>query len=135
MFHGFASKAGPVCEKKRWSPPVVCLLVILAYSCFIPTNAAQALSNGTSATINGAARYQTIDGFGFSEAFGRANSMYNAPPALRQQMIDLLFNPQTGAGFTILRNIISSDANSIEPNSPGSPTAPPQYVWDGYDTG
>jgi glucuronoarabinoxylan endo-1,4-beta-xylanase len=135
MFHGFASKAGPVCEKKRWSLPVVCLLVILAYSCFIPTNAAQALSNGTSATINGAARYQTIDGFGFSEAFGRANSMYNAPPALRQQMIDLLFNPQTGAGFTILRNIISSDANSIEPNSPGSPTAPPQYVWDGYDTG
>jgi glucuronoarabinoxylan endo-1,4-beta-xylanase len=136
MFHSSRSEAKSLSGGGRWRLLVVCLLVILAYGCLIPASTAHAMSSDTTvATINGLLRYQTIDGFGFSEAFGRANSMYNAPPALRQQMIDLLFNPVTGAGFTILRNIISSDANSIEPDSPGSPTAPPQYVWDGYDTG
>ena len=135
MFHSILCKDRSPGGGKRWSLLAIGLLVVLMSICFVPASAASALSDATSATINGALRYQTIDGFGFSEAFGRANSMFNAPPALRQQMVDLLFNPQTGAGFTILRNIINSDSSSIEPNSPGSPTAPPQYVWDGYDSG
>jgi glucuronoarabinoxylan endo-1,4-beta-xylanase len=49
-------------------------------------------------------------------------------------LIDLLFNPRTGLGLNILRIGINTDSNS-EPNSPGSPTAPPQYVWDGSDGG
>jgi glucuronoarabinoxylan endo-1,4-beta-xylanase len=111
----------------------LCLIWLLACSTFSSPQAAYAAS---TATINGATKYQTIDGFGFSEAFGRANSMATVSSATtKQKMLDLLFSPSTGAGFTIVRNIISSDANSIEPNAPASPTATPTYVWDGYDTG
>jgi O-glycosyl hydrolase len=62
--------------------------------------------------------------------------MFTASPAVQQQMLDLLFSTSDGAGFTILRNIVASTATqSIEPNSPGSATATPQYVWDGVDAG
>lgn len=111
---------------------LACLLVFLAYSSFIPAPTASATS---VVTINGAHRFQSIDGFGFAEAFGRSGSMEQAPSEAQQQMLNLLFNDKTGAGFSILRNIINSDATSIEPDSPGSSTAAPQYVWDGSDSG
>src|SRR5581483_12430600 len=110
---------------------LTCMLMLLACYSLIPAHPAFAAS---LVNINGATTYQTIDGFGFSEAFGRAASMNQAPPAVQKQMLDLLFSPTTGAGFTILRNIINSNSASIEPNSPGSPTAPPQYAWDGSDS-
>jgi glucuronoarabinoxylan endo-1,4-beta-xylanase len=110
---------------------LACLLVFLACNAFVCAGTA---GTASSVTIDGATRYQTMDGFGFSEAFGRAASMHNASAAAQEQMLDLLFSPRDGAGFTILRNIINSDATSIEPNSPGSPTAAPQYVWDGSDS-
>lgn len=79
--------------------------------------------------------YQTMDGFGFSQAFGRANDLYNLPSTQRSYALDLLFSPTAGAGFTILRNRIGSggSGDSIEPTSPGSPSATPKYVWDGSD--
>lgn len=91
----------------------------------------------SSVTIDGATRYQSIDGFGISEAFGQAQAMRDvASTSAQQQMLDLLFNPAAGAGFTILRNEIPSDtAHTIEPASPGSPAAPPHYVWSGDDWG
>jgi glucuronoarabinoxylan endo-1,4-beta-xylanase len=90
----------------------------------------------SSVTINGATTYQTIDGFGISEAFGEASAMINAGSGPEQQMLSLLFSPTSGAGLTILRNIIPSDSNhTIEPNSPGSPSATPQYVSIGTDWG
>ena len=55
-------------------------------------------------------------------------------------MLDLLFGTQGGAGFSILRLGIGSSPDdvydhmeSIEPVSPGSPSAPPHYVWDCSD--
>ncbi len=108
------------------------MLVFLACSSMAPVSMA---STASQVSINGAIRYQTIDGFGFSEAFGRANSLYKESPAVQQQILNLLFSPTNGAGLTILRNIINSDSSSIEPVSPGSPTAPPNYVWDGVDSG
>ena len=93
-------------------------------------------------TVNPAQRYQTIDGFGFSEAFQRAYNIYNLSEPKRSQLVDLLFNATTGAGFTILRNGIGSSPNSsldwmntIEPTNPGSPNAVPTYVFDGKDAG
>ncbi|KAF8311270.1 glycoside hydrolase [Clavulina sp. PMI_390] len=81
--------------------------------------------------------YQTIDGFGFSQAFGRANDVKNSPAAEAKMTLDLLFSTTTGAGFTILRNRIGSggSGDSIEPTSPGSPSATPSYTWDGNDSG
>jgi glucuronoarabinoxylan endo-1,4-beta-xylanase len=112
----------------------IALLIVSGLAILLQAHATYAAS---SVTINGAMTYQTIDGFGFSEAFGQASAIKNVgSPTAQRQMLDLLFSPTAGAGFTILRNIIPSDANhTIEPNSPGSPTAPPQYVWSGDDWG
>ena len=82
-----------------------------------------------SASINGATTYQTIAGFGASEAFGEAGTVMNASSPVQQQALADLYSPTTGAGLTILRNEIGADAgNTIEPNSPGNPNAAPTYV-------
>src|SRR5579884_3129714 len=88
-------------------------------------------SAASTVSVNGATTYQTIDGFGVSEAFGQANSIRNLPDAARRQALDLLFSRGSGAGFSILRSLIPSGSDSIEPTSPGSPSATPVYVWNG----
>jgi O-glycosyl hydrolase len=85
-------------------------------------------------TINTATKYQTIDGFGFSEAFGFGVAVQDAPAAQQTQALTYLFDKTEGAGLTILRNRIAADpSDTIEPNSPGSPSATPTYTWDGDD--
>ncbi len=82
-----------------------------------------------TATINGAATFQTITGFGASEAFGEAQTVMNASSSVQQQALGLLYSPASGAGLTILRNWISADSGStIEPNNPGGPSAAPTYL-------
>ncbi|MBX6765419.1 MAG: twin-arginine translocation signal domain-containing protein [Rubrobacteraceae bacterium] len=93
--------------------------------------------------VDGASRLQRIDGFGFSEAFQRANILHGSEGLSQEkqrEVLDLLFDTEKGAGFSILRNQIGSAPDntfdhmrSIEPTSPGSPTAKPHYVWDGSD--
>ncbi|KFY38816.1 hypothetical protein V495_06362 [Pseudogymnoascus sp. VKM F-4514 (FW-929)] len=75
-----------------------------------------------------------MDSFGFSQAFGRANDLYNLPTTQRNHTLELLFSPSAGAGFTILRNRIGSggSGDSIEPTSPGSPGATPKYYIKEY---
>ena len=93
----------------------------------------------SSATIDGARTFQPIDGFGFSEAFGRSAIMHGSEglSAQRQrEIIDLLLSPSAGAGLSILRLHIGSTANSsIQPANPGGPNATPRYVWDRDDDG
>jgi glucuronoarabinoxylan endo-1,4-beta-xylanase len=82
-----------------------------------------------TATINGASTFQTITGFGASEAFGEAQTVMNAPSSVQQQALADLYSPTSGAGLTILRNWISADSGStIEPNNPGGPNAAPAYL-------
>jgi O-glycosyl hydrolase len=89
-------------------------------------------SAASTVSVNGATTFQTIDGFGISEAFNQANSIRNLTGAAQKQALDMLFSPTNGAGFTILRSIIPSDpADTMEPNAPSSPSATPTYVWDG----
>lgn len=91
-------------------------------------------------------RYQTIDGFGFSAAFQRANLVVNLQQPKQREVLDLLFNTSTGAGFSIVRNGIGSTPNSnndymntILPKCPGTPAEVTVgyggYVWDGKDSG
>ena len=102
------------------------LLTVTALSVTVPS--APALAADT-ASINGATTFQTITGFGASEAFGEASTVMNAASSVQQQALGLLYSPTSGAGLTILRNWISADSGStIEPNSPGSPTAAPTYL-------
>ncbi|KKY38755.1 putative glycoside hydrolase family 30 protein [Diaporthe ampelina] len=92
----------------------------------------------TAITVNLSQTYQQIDGFGFSQAFGRAKEFQDlGDTAVRRQGLDFLFNTTTGAGFSIIRNRIGSggSGDSILPTSPGSPSGTPAYSWDNDDSG
>lgn len=91
----------------------------------------------TAVTVDTATKYQTIDGFGFSQAFGRAKEFQNANATMAKTALDYLFDTSIGAGFSIIRNRVGSNGtgDSIEPTSPGTATNTPTYVWDGDDSG
>lgn len=93
-------------------------------------------TTGATVTVNVNTTFQTMDGFGFSQAFGRANDVKNSPAAQAKATLDLLFNQTTGAGMSILRNRIGSGGvgDSIEPVGPSSPSGTPAYTWDGDDS-
>ena len=120
-------------------PRVVIAVAVAAAATAAAASAPSLLSRQeapTTLTVNTTQKYQTIDGFGFSEAFQRAYNIYNLAEPKRTQVIDLLFNTTSGAGFTILRNGIGSSPNSsldwmntIIPRGPANPSAAPDYVW------
>jgi glucuronoarabinoxylan endo-1,4-beta-xylanase len=118
-------------KARRAGALLVAVLMVLAtiWGLVFPQQTAHAAS---LVTVDGSTQYQTIDGFGFSDAFGPAQTLEQLSSSSEQkQILDLLFSPTTGAGFTILRNLLPSDAShTIEPNAPSSPTAPPTYTWD-----
>lgn len=92
----------------------------------------------TAITVTTTTTYQKIDGFGCSQAFGRASEFQDlSDTTIQKAALDYLFNISTGAGFSIIRNRIGSggSGDSIEPNSPGSPDSTATYVWDGDDRG
>lgn len=103
----------------------------------ILANLAALCAAQTAITVNVNTKYQQIDGFGFSQAFGRASQFQSANASTQKQALDYLFSTTTGAGFSIIRNRIGSggSGDSIEPNNPGSPSATPSYVWDNNDSG
>src|SRR4051812_47851568 len=104
--------------------------------------AALPLISAQKLTVKVDTKYQVIDGFGFSEAFQRANNIVNLPEPKRSQLVDLLFNVTTGAAFAIMRNGIGSSnssqndwMNTFLPKKPATPSAAPAYTWDGKDSG
>lgn len=107
-----------------------------------PTSSSSSL---ISVSVNPKTQFQEVDGFGASQAFQRAEDIFGkyGLPAVNQSLVlDLLYNKEVGAGFTILRNGIGSSntsdsnfMNSIEPTNPGGPNAKPDYVWDHYNSG
>lgn len=107
-----------------------------------PVSAGHTANSTTTLAINTTQKYQAITGFGFSEAFQRAYNIIDLPEPQRSELVDLLFNTTTGAGFSILRNGLGSSPNStqdfmntIEPVSPGAPGNTPEYIFDGKDSG
>jgi O-glycosyl hydrolase len=85
--------------------------------------------SAASTTVDLDTRYQKITGFGFSEVFGRSNDIYNLKEPERQEVLDLLFSTETGAGMTIVRNrIAESGQGAIENTEPATPTSAPTYV-------
>jgi O-glycosyl hydrolase len=104
------------------------------------TRALQHRQAGSTITVDLSKTYQTIDGFGTSEAFQRAVQMSKLPEAEQRRALDMLFSTTNGAGLSILRNGIGSSPDmssdhmvSIAPKSPGSPDKPLLYAWDGSD--
>ena len=97
----------------------------------------------SAVTVDPSKTFQKMDGFGVSFAFQRANLITNLRDKTKQrELLDLLFNTTTGAGFSIIRNGIGSSPdsssdhmNTFAPKSPGLPDAAPQYQFDGKDSG
>jgi len=93
-------------------------------------------------TVNLSQKFQIIDGFGFSGAFQRANLIVNLKEPKQSEVLNLLFNTTSGAGFSIVRNGIGSTKdsskdymNTILPVCPSTPDGTPEYKWDGKDSG
>src|SRR5579883_2354720 len=118
---------------RRAGALMVAVLMVFAatWGLIFPQQTAHAAS---AVTVNGATQFQTIDGFGASEAFGQASSLESSSAA--SQVLNLLFSTSSGAGLSIVRNLLPSDSNNtIEPNAPSSPSATPTYRWDGSSEG
>ena len=120
--------------RTRYLAPAAAVVLAVPLAVAATAGAAQATADSSAAgpptvTINGATHYQQITGFGASEAFGEAETLQNAPAALQQKALNLLYSPVSGAGLTILRNEISADSGTtIEPTAPASPSAKPAYL-------
>ncbi len=56
---------------------------------------------------------------------------------IQNKVLKLLYSTKTGAGLTILRNMIggTSEFGTIEPTAPSSPLVPPTYSALGNDAG
>lgn len=73
---------------------------------------------------------QQIDGFGFSGAFHEARALQEFPDNDRAFLLDLLFSPTRGMGFSILRNIVG-DGEKVENTSGTTASIEPQPgVWN-----
>ncbi|KAI2602154.1 glycoside hydrolase family 30 protein [Hypoxylon sp. NC1633] len=114
--------------------------IFLALAALASATDVAARQSGSAVTVNLGQKYQTIDGFGCSEAFQRAVQMSKLTEAQQQYALDLLFSTTNGAGLSILRNGIGSSPDmssdhmvSIQPKSPGGPSSAPNYIWDGSD--
>lgn len=111
-------------------------MIPLKSAILIAVNSGLALAQ-TTVTVNVASTLQQIDGFGVSQAFGRASQFQALSTTAQKQGLDYLFSTTTGAGLTIIRNRIGSGGagDSIEPTGPATPDATPTYTWDGSDAG
>ncbi|KAH6654563.1 glycoside hydrolase family 30 protein [Truncatella angustata] len=117
---------------------------LLAIGAATPTSALSSWRRAAGdITVDLSKTYQTMDGFGCSFAFQRANLITNMSDKTKQrQLLDLLFNTTTGAGLSIVRNGIGSSPdsssdhmNTFAPTNPGGPKAAPRDSWDGRDSG
>ncbi len=102
----------------------VLVLVMFSVSSLTPAQAAAGVS------ITWTDVRQTIDGFGASGAFQRATYLMNMTEPARSTILDALFSQTSGAGLSIVRNIVG-DGSTL---SDGVPTIEPSlnnWVWTG----
>ena len=77
---------------------------------------------------------QQIDGFGFSEAFGMARGIQSLEEKDRNDLLNLMFSPSGGMGYSILRNIIGEGpANSHPGQNASIEPEPGVFNWTGDD--
>lgn len=119
---------------RRMVSGAVAVVALLGAGAMVTLSSSTAYA-ASAATIDGGTTLQPIDGFGFSEAFGRTRHIRNLAAQREKEVLDLLLNRTSGAGMSILRLGISSTSSSIQPSNPGGPNATPRYVWNGDDDG
>lgn len=87
-------------------------------------------SNPITVAVDWTQSRQTIDGFGASGAFQRAAYLMALPEPARGEILDALFSRETGAGLSIVRNIIG-DGSPLPDGVPTIEPAPGQWNWTG----
>jgi glucosylceramidase len=95
---------------------------------------APAASAQITGTVNFTSKIQQIDGFGLNATFGRGGVIDSSTGTIPAQVADLLYNPVSGAGLSILRMGIDTDL-VIVPTAPSSCNVTPTYTWDNNDGG
>jgi O-glycosyl hydrolase len=87
-------------------------LLLVALTAIAEARTAFSTRQASTVTVDLTKTYQTMDGFGMSETFQRANQIKALSEPQQRYSLDLLFNRTSGAGFSILRNGIGSSPNS-----------------------
>ncbi|HEV7625928.1 MAG TPA: hypothetical protein VGO89_05480, partial [Streptomyces sp.] len=89
----------------RRSPLALALALVTACALASPALASPARASSTAGRVDFRANLQAIDGFGFSQAFQRADVMHGAQglsEAHQREVLDLLLSRSSGAGLSIL---------------------------------
>lgn len=91
------------------------LLILLLAALAIIVNSRGALDarQASIITVDLAKTYQTIDGFGMSETFQRANQMKALSEPLQRYALDLLFSMYSRT--QAIQNIMNSDLSELRP--------------------
>ena len=116
--------------KRKFSAATARVLLILVIVLFGIGTLLTPASAATGVTVTWTDVRQTIDGFGASGAFQRATYLMNMTEPNRSAVLDALFSQTTGAGLSIVRNIVG-DGSTL---SDGVPTIEPSlgnWVWTG----
>ena len=80
--------------------------------------------------VNRKGPQQEIQGFGVSAAFHQAHNLMSYPRADVSRVLDLLFSQTTGAGLSIVRNIVGDGGSWGEATDGPTPTIEPREgVW------
>ena len=117
---------------------VLSLFLVFTLVCaLIPFRGVQAQEQSASTTIYWDDVRQEIDGFGASGAFQQAKHLMEFPEKERQEILDLLFSTDEGAGFSIVRNMVGDGGinewgNEIDGPTPTIwPKEDGPFVWTG----
>jgi glucuronoarabinoxylan endo-1,4-beta-xylanase len=84
---------------------IACAVAMVAAAPLVGAVRADALTTWQG-TVDWNDQRQVIDGFGGSTAFGMADKVMSFPTTERNQILDALFSPTSGAGLSIIRNEI-----------------------------
>lgn len=104
------------------------------------------LAQTLTGTVDFTSKQQQIDGFGVAATFGRPSFIQTATGNLPSQIVDLLFNPVTGAGISMLRlgidDVVNTTSNPTDSGAsansgifivntpPNSCSVTPTYTWN-----
>jgi glucuronoarabinoxylan endo-1,4-beta-xylanase len=112
-------------KMKRIISVATLLMLILVLA--LPTN----LYAATTVNVDWDTTYQTIDGFGVSEAFHQSRNISLLGETKQKEIYDLLFSTTKGAGFSIFRSILGDGGTwGNEFDGPNKTMQPSENVWD-----
>ncbi len=103
------------------------ILLLFLVSTALPAN----LYAASTVSLDWGTNYQTIDGFGVSEAFHQSNNIALLGDTKQKEIYDLLFSTSKGAGFSIFRSILGDGGTwGNATDGPNKTMQPSESTWD-----